>query len=196
MANFEDLDLLKIGNSIQIAGAIWVGDHRTYLVYFPGEEPEINWPMETLEMTSEQWELFLRQTDIMEVEVLAAGADGKVTKAIIRKSARQIAQHISWAVYRRDEFKCRYCAADEVPLTVDHLVLWEDGGPSTEANLVAACRKCNKARGNTSYGDWLHHPHYKAKSANLSEAVRLANEALLPTLADIPRMVHKQKKRK
>jgi len=194
MAKFENLDLLQVGNTIQLAGAIWTGGDKTLLCLFPGEEMPM--PVDTLEMTVDEWQKFLRQTDIMEVEVLAEAADGKVAKAIIRKSSRQIAQHTSWVVYRRDDFKCRYCGRDDVPLTVDHLVLWEKGGPSTEANLLSACKSCNKTRGNTEYADWLNHPYYKAKSAGLSEAVRLANEALIPTLDDIPRMVHKQTKRK
>jgi hypothetical protein len=214
MADFKDLDLLKVGNTIQLVGATWVGEGKMYLCMFPGDhgtvfsgeghvlfseggqEKSDEIEVETLNMTPEEWEQFIRQTDIMEVKVLAEGPDGGFTKSIVRKSARQIAQHISWAVFRRDGYRCRYCGKDDVPLTVDHLVLWEEGGPSTEANLVAADKRCNKTRGNLPYGEWLEHPYYKKVSANLTEEQREANRKLLDTLDNIPRMVHKPTKRK
>ena len=61
----------------------------------------------------------------------------KLYKAVIRKCQRNIEQGVSWNVFRRDGYACRYCGNKEVPLTVDHLVLWEESGPSTEANLVS-----------------------------------------------------------
>lgn len=196
MAKFKDLDLLQIGNTIQLVGAIWAGPDKTLLCLFPGED-ELPIPVDQLEMDSAEWEQFLRQTDIMETEVLAEAEDGKVVKAILRKSSRQIAQNISWEVYLRDEFKCRYCGRGPgIPLTVDHLVLWEEGGPSTKDNLVAADKRCNKTRGNLPYGEWLEHPYYKRVSANLTEEQREANRKLLATLDKIPRMIHKQSKRK
>jgi 5-methylcytosine-specific restriction endonuclease McrA len=75
-------------------------------------------------------------------------------------------------------------------MTVDHLVLWEEGGPSTEANLLSACRKCNKTRGNTQYSAWLKSPFYGKVSRALDEATRRSNEALLATLDTIPKLVH------
>lgn len=215
MATFKDLNLLSVGNTIQIAGAIWIGEGKAYLCMFPGEDgvigdgvsevrPAVFMPtdgsdslkVEVLSMTTDEWEQFIRQTDIMEAEVLAEGPDG-ITKSIIRKSARQIAQDISWKVYLRDNFKCRYCGRGPgIPLTVDHLVLWEEGGPSTEANLLSACKKCNKTRGNTQYADWLRSPYYRKVSQGLSALVRKDNQDLVPTLDAIPRMLHKPTKRK
>jgi len=93
-------------------------------------------------------------------------------------------------VFRRDGYKCCYCGRDDVPLTVDHLVLWEDGGPSTEQNMVSACKKCNKARGRTQYVDWLRHPVYLKVSGNLSPERRAANEALVGALNAIPKVMH------
>jgi 5-methylcytosine-specific restriction endonuclease McrA len=77
-------------------------------------------------------------------------------------------------------------------MSVDHLVLWEEGGPTIEVNLITACKKCNKVRGNTSYAEWLKHPRYKNVSAKLKPEVRAANEALLATLDAIPKMVSKR----
>jgi len=196
MAKFENLDLLQIGNTIQPIGSIWAGLGKTYLCLFPGED-ELPMPVDQLEMDSEQWTKFLRQSDLLETEVLAEATDGKVTKAILRKTARQIAQVISWEVFHRDDFKCRYCGRGPgIPLTVDHLVLWEHGGPSTKENLVAADKRCNKTRGNLPYAQWLEHPYYKKVSANLTEEQRRANRELLGTLDKIPRMLHKPSKRR
>jgi len=74
-------------------------------------------------------------------------------------------------------------------------VLWEDGGPTTVENMVAACRKCNKTRGNTEYSKWLKHSYYRKVSSGLTPAAREANAALLDTLGDIPIVLHQPKKR-
>ncbi len=189
----EDINLLDIGNSIQICGAIWAGDGYTYLCFFPDEFDEtLGNEMKALIMDKEDWKKFLRQTDLMETEVLAKiGDDKNIGKAILRKSSRQISQRISWAVYKRDNYTCRYCGRDDVPLTVDHIVLWEDGGRSIEENLVASCRSCNQARGNMKYVDWLNHPKYNKVAKGLSDEVRLANEELIDTLDNIPIRIHK-----
>lgn len=76
------------------------------------------------------------------------------------------------------------------PLTVDHLVLWEEGGPSIPTNLVAADRRCNKTRGNMRYEDWLNSSYYRKVSKRLTTQQRDANRALLDTLDAIPRMLH------
>jgi hypothetical protein len=183
----KDINLLDIGNTIQMAGALYIGKGKAYLVSFPDDQDEVrSLPVEHLEMTVEDWQAFLRQTDLLEVQA----ASGSNEKAILRKSTRQIEQMASWNVYRRDKYACRYCGNDKIPLTVDHLVRWEEGGPSIEANLVASCRKCNKTRGDMSYADWLKDPFYLRVSAKLKPEVRAANEALLPTLAGIPRKKH------
>jgi len=190
MTKLDDLNLLEFGNTIQPVGSIWASEDKTYLCMFPGEQ-ELSIPVDQLNMTTEEWVKFLRQTDILETEVLATAADGKITKAILRKSARQISQHISWEVFRRDGYACRYCGRDNAPLTVDHLVTWEEGGPSVPENLVASCKKCNKVRGNTPYAEWLQHDYYKKVCVNLSTMTQEDNTKLLATLKDIPRMVHK-----
>lgn len=207
----SDLNLTDFGNSRGMAGMIFVGEGQMLLALFPEDHGQVTCRQVTaagdhetavvgedgalddvhaLNLSLDDWQALLRQTDLMETEVLAKGDGGAPVKAILRKSQRQIDQGVSWKVFKRDGYTCRYCAADDVPLTVDHLVLWEVGGPSTEANLVAACRKCNKTRGNKSYEDWLIHSHYQKVSRNLNEKARQANLDLVQTLAAIPRMLH------
>jgi hypothetical protein len=207
----EDINILSVGHSIQMAGAIYVGEGKAYLAFFPDEHMAFvqkdvhlrppgegfhdieRWvEVETLLMGPAEWETFLRQTDLLETEVSAKAANGTVEKAIVRKSQRQIEQGVSWRVFKRDGYACRYCANSDVPLTVDHLVTWEAGGPSIVDNLVSACRKCNKVRGDLGYPEWLQHAYYQKVSQNLSEAVRTANVRLVETLDKIPRLVHKR----
>jgi len=185
---FEELNLLEVGHTIGMSGVIFSGPEKSFVIAFPDER--LDKPLEPLEMNLEQWQAFLRQTDLLETEILTKAADGTIAKAIVRKSQRNIDAHTSWKVFKRDGYKCCYCGRDDAPLTVDHLVLWEDGGPSTEQNMLSSCRKCNKARGNTAYADWLHHPVYRRVSGGISPERRTANEALLGTLATIPRTMH------
>lgn len=188
---FNDLNLRDVGNSIQLVGAIYAGNGKIYQCIFPGEETQTSQVMqlETLEMTTEEWTRFLCQTDLMETEILSKAKDGEITKAIYRKSQRQIDQNVAWGVFRRDKYKCRYCAA-EAPLTVDHLVRWEEGGPTTPENLLSACRSCNRARGDMPYAVWLRNVYYLKKSDKLDDKMRKANEDLSHTLDKIERVYH------
>lgn len=185
---FEDLNLLSIGSTIQMSGGLWTGEGKTLLCFFPKDKNDQ--PLEVLEMTLEQWTAFVRQTDLLETEILTKASDGTLAKALHRKSLRQIDSAIQWRVFKRDRYTCRYCGNDDIPLTVDHLVTWEEGGPSIPDNLVASCKKDNAARGRMAYGAWLRSPHYKRVSQNLSALVRADNEALLSTLDAIPRTIH------
>lgn len=190
---FKDIDLLTIGNEVTLTGCVWSGNGKMLVCLFPDADDDVE--LEILRMTSEEWKAAIRQSDLLETEALVKGEDGKLKKAIVRKSERTIEQGVSWRVFKRDDHKCRYCGRDGVPLTVDHLVLWEEGGPSIEENLVSACRKCNKKRGNMQYADWLQHPYYLKVSAALKPFHAEKNEKLAPTLPGIPRVVGKRRSR-
>lgn len=188
----DDIDIYEIGNTIGLVGAVFGDEHNTYLCMFPDQEVMA---LQVMDLNKEDWVKLLRQTDLLETEVLAFTEEGKLSKAIVRKTQRHIEQRLSWAVYKRDNYTCRYCGRDDVPLTVDHLVLWEEGGPSIEGNLVAACRKCNKTRGRMQYAEWLGCAYYQKKSQNVSETVKAENICLIATLDRIPRN-HNQRSRK
>lgn len=191
---FKDFDIADVGTGILLVGGVWADEHKMYLFVLPEFDEHAEDQIRVLCPSAEEWKALLRQSDLVEKEVLEKAADGKLVKAVARKCQRNIDQNVSWAVYRRDEFRCRYCGNGKVPLTVDHLVLWEEGGPSTEENLVAACRKCNKTRGNMQYADWLKHPYYRKRSQNLTSLVRADNEALVGALDAIPRVIKKRKR--
>lgn len=190
---FEDLNLHDVGTKIQMAAVVYHdGEGKPILIPLPGESESIREDfrsdkIDILEMSSEQWEAFVQQTDRIEVMALVKDEHGQLGKALVRKTTRQISQAVSWNCYKRDRYRCRYCGTDSVPLTVDHLVLWEEGGPSTEGNLLTSCKKCNQIRGNMSYSDWLRSPHYRKVSRNLPPAIQEGNENLVSTLSAIPR---------
>lgn len=184
----KDIPFKELGLSIQMVGAVYADKSRTWLVMFPGEPDHIEaHQTKVVSLNREEWEQFLRQTDLVEVECVVRDPETKVIgKAMLRKSERQISQQTSWAVFRRDGFRCRYCGVEDQPLTVDHLITWESGGPSTPENLVAACKKCNGARGETPFEQWLTDPYFKRVSQNLAFEERFRLQALVPSLAKIP----------
>lgn len=181
---FEDFNLLDLGNSIGVTGVVLGDDKKTYVWILPDQDVH---PIEVVPMNLQEWKKGLNQVDIQEVEILQKDTTGELVKAIVRKTQRVIEQRVSWAVYKRDNYTCRYCGRDGIPMTVDHLVLWEKGGPSIEDNLVTCCRKDNKTRGNMEYADWLKHPYYLKVSQGISQLARKVNEDLVKTLDKIPR---------
>ena len=191
---FEENDILEFGNDLQITGVLYSGKDKNLLCVLPNEVEDITGLDVYSDMTTEEWKALFKQTDLVETEVLAKAADGKLVKAILRKTARQVDQRVSWNVFRRDNYSCRYCGANEIPLTVDHLVLWEVGGPSIEENLVSSCRKCNRTRGNMEYSDWLKDSYYLKVSKDLPDHIKMLNADVSSILASIPRRVHKQKR--
>ena len=50
-------------------------------------------------------------------------------------------------VFQRDDYKCRYCGASGVALECDHVLPVSRGGSNDKTNLVAACKKCNREKG-------------------------------------------------
>lgn len=188
---FEDFNIYDIGTRIQMAGALFSDGERGFTFLFPDEQLQ-DLTLEKVEATHAQWSKLIRQTDLVEVEVLANASDSTLAKVVLRKSTRQINQRTSWAVWRRDGYACRYCGVADQPLTVDHLVTWEDGGPSTEDNLLSSCSHCNAQRGNQEYAAWLESPYYYKKSQGISKATDKANRDLVDTLGSIPRRIHKQ----
>lgn len=191
--NFSDIDLYDFGNTLQLSGMVMNRGNETILVPIPDEEMFDK--IKVLKLTLPEWEEMVKQLDVLESRVLAIDGSG-IKKIVLRKTTRQIDQKVSWAVYKRDDYKCRYCGADSVPLTVDHLVLWEDGGPSIMDNLVSSCRRCNKTRGNTPYKDWLNSAFYQNLSKGITDSVKKKNFEILQILDSIPLRLHQSNRNK
>lgn len=178
----SDLNIHDIGSSIQIAGTIWSGKGIQFVTLFPGKDEDFS-QLKTLPMNLQEWEQFLHQTDILETEILARDPDSsQIVKAVVRKTQRSIDAYMQWEVFRRDNYSCRYCQRTGIPLTVDHIDLWENGGATIPENLLSACRSCNKDRGRMEYADWLKSPVYFKKSLGLTVAQQKANSDILQNL--------------
>lgn len=143
-----------------IGGILLQGNGQSLAVYFP--ESDLISP-EIVSMSHDDWKTLLFQLDTLETKLYP---NNPTSKVVVRKSQRLIEQGVSWKVFKRDNYTCRYCANNDTPLTVDHLVLWENMGQSVEDNLIAACRKCNKTRGNTEFEDWIKTDYYNSKLKN------------------------------
>ena len=185
-----DFSIYDFGNEYEIAGIVYrTKTNDKIMALLPEETHDFNINNQLwMEMTLEEWKKMIRQSDLLEVQILLKAADGKQTKTILRKSARQIDQRVAWKVYKRDDYTCQYCGITGIPLTVDHLVLWEEGGPTTEANLVTSCKKCNKTRGNTPYAEWIESDEYKNLSINAPSYAKQYIKELEPTLAFIEKV--------
>ena len=192
----SDINLLDVGNGIHIAGVIWSSSDISFITTLPSKKEDFP-NLKLLPMDLDEWERFLRQTDLCETEILTRDPKTDfVTKSIYRKTQRQIDQYVTWAVFQRDNYTCRYCGKTGIPLTVDHIILWELGGPTLEANLLTACRNCNGKRHSKPYDEWLQHPVYLEKSRNLPESVRRANAEIVAKLPELEKLkfMHQRKR--
>lgn len=181
----EDINILEFGNSIQMTSVVYSKDSLNYLCILPDENKEeiLNNDLTLLDLSVPDWERLLRQTDILEVEKKTGEF-----KAVVRKSQRQIDQAESWFCFRRDDYKCRYCGRNDVPLTVDHIILWEDGGASVRENLLSCCKPCNRTRGNIPYEEWIVSPSYKKRSVNLTEVDNKSNLNIVSKLDELRKL--------
>jgi hypothetical protein len=186
-----DINLLDIGNNIQIAGTIWSGNDTHFVTLFPDKKEDFL-DLKVMPLSLDEWLQILKQTDILETEIFAKDPTGRLVKTIFRKTQRQIDSYVQWAVFQRDQYSCRYCGRTGIPLTVDHVDLWENGGASIVINLLSACKSCNKDRGNMEYDAWISSNTYKNKSKNLSETSKQANLAVITLLPELrsKRVVH------
>ena len=66
--------------------------------------------------------------------------------------SRWIRRERRLAIYLRDGLSCVYCGSgieDEgITLSLDHILPVSKGGRDNNENLVTACAKCNRSRGN------------------------------------------------
>jgi hypothetical protein len=181
----KDIDILDVGNTMQISGIIYSEYGTDFLCFLPDFVNEEHNNV-FLDMDLEDWRKFFRQTDLLETVIFTKDDNGKLIKTVVRKSERQIDQFVTWKVFQRDSYTCRYCGKTGIPLTIDHLILWEIGGLTISENLLTSCRRCNKARGNMEYETWLNSDIYKTLSKDIDADVRWANEYLVSTLPLLP----------
>ncbi len=169
----DDLNIHDFGNEIQISGLIWSGKGLVFITPTPDKKEDLSNP-KIMPLTLDEWQKLLRQTDLLETEIFQQDPSG-ITKVLVRKSQRQIDNYLQWKIFQDDNYHCRYCGRTGIPLTVDHVRTWEDGGITSEINLLTACRQDNKDRGRMQYEDWINSDMYKRRSVNLSSDIKQKN---------------------
>lgn len=183
MDEIRNIKKLDFGNNIRITGLVMSHkDGKVFNILTPSNTiADLDYSsLEILDLNGEEWSELIRQLDILETEGIRGDE-----KVILRKSQQIVDNNVYWTVFRRDNYSCRYCAKNDVPLTYDHVVTWEKGGPTTVENGVTACRKCNKKRGNLDFGSWLEHSYYIERSKYLSERVLKMNQDLVLQIPSI-----------
>lgn len=53
---------------------------------------------------------------------------------------------LRWAVWERDDFRCRHCGTRR-RLSIDHIIPESQGGPTELDNLQTLCMPCNSRKG-------------------------------------------------
>lgn len=180
----NDIKVTELGNNYQIAGLVFSGKGRSFIVTLPHKTDDLYEPITQLPLDQEGVLGLLRQLDTLETEIFTSDPSG-ITKQIVRKSQRQIDNIMQWQVFQRDNYSCRYCGRTGIPMSVDHVVLWEEGGPTIVDNLLTACKSCNRDRGNMHYDEWIGSKMYENKSKNLTQQQKNAN---MSVSLDIPRL--------
>lgn len=184
-----DIPLIDFGNKITIKGIFFGDDSDTSFIALLPQEHVVEMEGSIITPTINEWHDIFEQQDYNYVEGQLNGE-----RVILRKSQRNVDGKISWKVFKRDGYKCRYCGIDHVPLTVDHIITWETGGATHVDNLVTSCRKCNRVRGNTPYDQWVKSKYYQEKMQFLDDDVIHQNATLVSRLETLPRVSNKRKR--
>jgi 5-methylcytosine-specific restriction endonuclease McrA len=81
-------------------------------------------------------------------------------------------------VFIRDGFKCAYCGAEKLRLTIDHIIPKSRGGKSTFENCVAACKPCNIKKGHQTPREAKMYLNVRPVQPTISEFLRLKLQKL------------------
>lgn len=177
------MNFKEIAQNYKITGMILTGkaDLNNIAIAYPNVS--LDEPTETVSLTQDELEELFTAIDEREVEVY--GNDSN-TKILVRKGQRQMDRNIMWQVFRRDKFTCRYCGRKDVPMTYDHIKLWERMGETSLENGVSACSNCNKKRGNMDYAGWIGSEYYLKVSKRLPLKVKVLNSKLAEVYNSFP----------
>lgn len=109
---------------------------------------------------------------------------------------RPLPPGLKFDIWRRDGFRCRYCGKtaleESVILEVDHVVPVAAGGTDEPANLVTACRDCNRGKGDSAasvepwiFEGWGHAVEWVLEAQQARITYELTVIAEIRTLRDL-----------
>lgn len=95
-----------------------------------------------------------------------------------------------YAIYHRDKFRCLWCGATGVPLSLDHVIPISKGGSNRPYNLLTCCETCNTQRLTSSFDAWT-------DSCNFDLVVykRIMSARKTPLNRVMGRALHKERSR-
>lgn len=119
-------------------------------------------PVSYLPLSAIQWKeaityMYLDKCDVLEWYddwvVSSASWETRVPSVIMLKEfmrRRRRPRFSKTNLYIRDLYACQYCGSEfaRKNLTLDHVIPLSKGGRTRWDNIVAACQKCNSAKGN------------------------------------------------
>ena len=70
-----------------------------------------------------------------------------VWKSICRVERGKVSNKLRFAIYARDNYRCRCCGRKTNDLEIDHIVPIAKGGKTTYDNLQTLCHRCNMRKG-------------------------------------------------
>jgi DnaD/phage-associated family protein len=84
-----------------------------------------------------------------------------------------ISKKIRFEVFKRDEFRCRYCGSTppECVLEIDHIIPKSKGGKDELINLLTSCFDCNRGKGCRKIDSKVSRPDIKEINSELKEQV-------------------------
>ena len=65
---------------------------------------------------------------------------------MVRRPPRKDKKLTRFEIFKRDRYKCQYCAKESKQLTLDHVMPRFRGGEHTWENVVSACVNCNRIK--------------------------------------------------
>jgi 5-methylcytosine-specific restriction endonuclease McrA len=119
-------------------------------------------PVSYLPLSAIQWKeaityMYLEKCEVLEWYddwiVSSAKWETRVPAVIMLKDymrRRRRPRFSKTNVYLRDLYTCQYCSNEFIrkDLTLDHVLPLSKGGKTNWSNIVAACMRCNTAKGN------------------------------------------------
>lgn len=73
--------------------------------------------------------------------------DNEIWNSITKAERAKVSNRMRFAIYKRDNNRCRMCGRSTGDLEIDHIIPIAKGGKSTYDNLQTLCKRCNQAKG-------------------------------------------------